>query len=78
MAYNYNELSAVTYNNGFTVWHYRTNDEWNDVRRPAYWNDAMMLLRPGDAIYFQCRNFGIAFYPTARVHQAPDGGFYFQ
>ena len=78
MAYNYAQLSAVAYNNGFTIWHYRTNDEWNEVHRPYYWEDAETLLRPGDALYLECRNFGKPFYPTVRVHQAPDGKFYFQ
>ena len=73
MAYNPCQLSVVACNNGFTVWHYRTDDAWVDVRKSGYWEDAKALLYPGDALYLECRNFGKPFYPTVRVHQAPEG-----
>ena len=78
MAYNPSQLSVLSSNNGFTVWHYRTDDEWISVRQSAYWEDAKPLLYPSDALYLECRSFGKPFYPTVRVHQAPDGEFYFQ
>ena len=73
MAYDYTQLCPVGSNNGFTIWHYRTDDEWVDVRRSGYWEDAKTLLYPGDALYLECHSFGKPFYPTVRVRRAPDG-----
>ena len=53
MAYNPNNLSALCYANGFTVWHYRTPDDYNvvDWSGSGYFNEAASMLRVGDFMY---------------------------
>ncbi len=51
MAYNPQNLSAISYANGFTVWHYRTNDPSAEVFAPGYFAYSSAMLRDGDAIY---------------------------
>lgn len=48
MAYDSNNLSAVSHVNGWTLWHYRERDEDADPRWPNYFDDAAGMLRPGD------------------------------
>ncbi|NJO36281.1 MAG: hypothetical protein HC871_00130 [Rhizobiales bacterium] len=50
MAYDPNNLSALTYANGFTLWHYKTADLAADVDTTGYFNDAASMLRIGDFI----------------------------
>ncbi len=51
MAYNSSNLSALTYANGFTLWHYKTNDDAAVVDTSGYFNDAAGMLRVGDFIF---------------------------
>lgn len=51
MAYDPNHLSALTYANGFTLWHYRTPDLAIDVDTAGYFNAAANMLRVGDFIF---------------------------
>lgn len=48
MAYDPNNLSALAYSNGFTLWHYKTADL--AVYVAGYFNDAASMLRVGDFI----------------------------
>ncbi len=50
MAYNPNNLSALAYANGFTLWHYRTSDLAGSVDTAGYFNNAAAMLRAGDFI----------------------------
>lgn len=50
MAYDSNNLSALTYANGFTLWHYKTTDLAADVDTTGYFADAASMLRTGDFI----------------------------
>ena len=50
MAYDSTNLSALSYANGFTLWHYRTKDSWIDLSVAGYFNDAASMLRVGDMI----------------------------
>ena len=50
MAYDPNNLSALTYANGFTLWHYKTTDLSADVDTTGYFDDAATMLRVGDFI----------------------------
>ena len=47
-------LSAMTYANGFTLWHYKTTDRFSDVVGVGYFNDAASMLRVGDFIMLNC------------------------
>jgi hypothetical protein len=51
MAYDSNNLSALTYANGFTLWHYKTNDDDAVVDTAGYFNDAAGMVRVGDFIF---------------------------
>jgi len=51
MAYDASNLSALTYANGFTLWHYKTPDLATDVDNAGYFNEAASMLRVGDFIF---------------------------
>jgi outer membrane protein assembly factor BamB len=51
MAYDASNLSALTYANGFTLWHYKTPDAAGDVDNIGYFNEAASMLRVGDFIF---------------------------
>ncbi|MGH6629254.1 MAG: hypothetical protein ACREB3_05955 [Burkholderiales bacterium] len=49
MAFDPKNLSALTYANGFTLWHYKTAvDTRNTIDTAAYFNAAIDILRVGD------------------------------
>jgi len=50
MAYDPKNLSVLAYANGFTLWHYRTEDSRATVATPGYLNAARNMLRFGDVI----------------------------
>lgn len=58
MAFRSRELSVLAYANGFTLWHYRTEDPATALLDPpgapatggGYFDPAAELLRPGDRI----------------------------
>ena len=50
MAYNPNDLSALSYANGFTLWHYKTADASTTVDTTGYFNEAAGMLRVGDFV----------------------------
>lgn len=50
MAYDSNNLSALAYANGFTLWHYKTADPAVVVDTTGYFNSATAMLRVGDFI----------------------------
>lgn len=64
MAYSSSSLSAISYANGFTLWHYRTNDLIANVDNINYFNDAHKMLRIGDFIFV---NAGVDDIPTHGV-----------
>jgi hypothetical protein len=51
MAYDASNLSALTYANGFTLWHYKTPDDKDAVDTSGYFNEAASMLRVGDFIF---------------------------
>jgi hypothetical protein len=64
MAYSSSNLSAISYANGFTLWHYRTDDLIADVDNVGYFNDASKMLRTGDFVFV---NAGVEDIPTHGV-----------
>lgn len=50
MAYDPKSLSVLAYANGFTLWHYRTEDSRAAVSTPGYFDAARDMLRFGDVI----------------------------
>ncbi|HEX6143357.1 MAG TPA: hypothetical protein VFZ01_11595 [Geminicoccaceae bacterium] len=51
MAYNPKNLSALSYANGFTLWHYKTTDAAADIDSAGYFNGASTMMRPGDFVF---------------------------
>jgi outer membrane protein assembly factor BamB len=51
MAYDASNLSALTYANGFTLWHYKTPDAATVVDGGGYFNEAASMLRVGDFVF---------------------------
>ena len=48
-------LSAISYANGFTLWHYRTDDNTATVLAPGYFDPAAQMLRQGDFMFVNAR-----------------------
>lgn len=46
-------LSALTSANGFTLWHYRTDEDRASVLAPGYFAPAAAQLQPGDIVIVQ-------------------------
>lgn len=55
MAFNPVNLRVLSSNGGFAIWHYRTDDYFEDVlnRDPSYFSEAE-ILRDGDMVIFDC------------------------
>ena len=64
MAYQSKNLSALGYANGFTLWHYRTDDLAAEVDNAGYFNPASRMVRVGDFILL---NAGVGTTPTHGV-----------
>lgn len=50
MAFSPRNLSVLAYANGFTLWHYTTQDLAADADTSGYFNAATDMLRVGDMI----------------------------
>lgn len=50
MAFLIKNLSVIGYANGFTLWHYRTQDAAVDVIAEGYFNPAAGMLHAGDIV----------------------------
>jgi len=61
MAYAASGLSAISYANGFTLWHYRTSDLAAEIDNAGYFNGASKMLRVGDFMFV---NSGVDQMPT--------------
>ena len=72
MAYDPAALHALSYANGFTLWHYRTADRTEVVDGSGYFDPAAPLLRNGDFVFL---NVGVPADPrhVLRVVTANDG-----
>jgi len=50
MAFRARNLSVLAYANGFTLWHYITEDTDAGVTAPGYFDPAAEMLRVGDVV----------------------------
>ena len=50
MAFQSKNLSVLAYANGFTLWHYTTQDAAADVDTAGYFNAAAAMVRVGDMV----------------------------
>ena len=62
MPFNASDLSSLSATNGFTLWHYRTNDDRATVLAPGYFAAAAPRLLPGDIVIVQAAD-ATAFVP---------------
>ena len=51
MAYDPNNLSALAYANGFTLWHYKTGDAATAVDSAGYFDASVNMIRTGDFLF---------------------------
>jgi hypothetical protein len=51
VSYSSAGLSAISYANGFTLWHYRSDDTAAEIMAPGYFNPAHKMLRVADFIF---------------------------
>lgn len=55
--YKPSDLSVLAYANNFTLWHYVTEDSFQDVCGPGYFEKAVVgMLRVGDMIVVNAQN----------------------
>lgn len=54
MAFMNRNLSVIAYANGFTLWHYKTNDAIAEVQDPTYFARVAALMNAGDIIIINC------------------------
>ena len=51
MTHKPNNLSVLSYANGFTLWHYVTDDDWAEVASEGYFDRSCDMLRTGDMLF---------------------------
>lgn len=71
MAYTPENLSALAYANGFTLWHYKTADTSGLVDTSGYFNEAANMLRVGDFVFI---NASVLFESNAIPKVAGENG----
>ena len=50
MAFQNKNLSVIAYANGFTLWHYASEEKLNVVTTAGYFNSVKTLMNTGDVI----------------------------
>ena len=50
MAFKSNDLSVIAYVNGFTLWHYKSEDILASIYEAKYFNSIRKLINNGDII----------------------------
>lgn len=67
MAFMNKNLSVIAYANGFTLWHYKTEDAITEVEDPSYFTRVWMLMNTGDIIIINCAD-GAHFRQIIGIH----------
>lgn len=55
MAFENRNMSVIAYANGFTLWHYNTEDEIDKVLKDNYFEKIYTLSRTGDIIIINAK-----------------------
>lgn len=58
MAFDSKNLSALSYANGFTLWHYKSPDAPTTIDTTGYFNTAANMMRVGDFIFANANTDG--------------------
>lgn len=56
MGFEARNISVLAYANNFTMWHYKTEDTLEDVKRVGYFNNASSMLRRNDLIILNTKD----------------------
>ena len=57
-SYDPNQLSALSYANGYTIWHYRDQESsWEGLLKPGFFDEARAMLRVADTVHIEARDF---------------------
>lgn len=67
MAFMNRNLSVIAYANGFTLWHYTTEDTIAEVEDPSYFTRVWTLMNAGDIIIINCAD-GAIFRQITSIH----------
>ena len=54
MSMDSKNLSVLAYSNGFTLWHYKTNDVQAVVEAKGYFDKVSNIFNAGDVIFASC------------------------
>lgn len=67
MAFMNRNLSILAYANGFTLWHYKTNDTIAEIEDPSHFTRVWTLMNTGDIIVINCAD-GTIFRQITSIH----------
>jgi len=62
MPFDYRNISVLAYANGFTLWHYKTNDTPEAVFTEGYFNGGADMFANGDMLTVTGPHIGAQFY----------------
>jgi len=48
-------LSVIAYANGFTLWHYKSNETMKEITEPSYFVPVKNLMHTGDIIIINAK-----------------------
>ncbi len=74
MAYEQLNLNVLAYTSGYTQWHYKTDDSYEDVVTEGYFDKAEDRLCCGDKI--DCNLAGCSDYAILWVKEVSVGGVF--
>lgn len=66
MAFAIRELSAQSYSNAFTLWHYRSSDPLFDLGRDGFFNEAADMIATGDMMLVSAPDGGAMFFLVSK------------
>ena len=56
MAFENKNVSVIAYANGFTLWHYKSNDAIETICNPGYFERIKTLANTGDIVIVNGKN----------------------
>lgn len=56
MAFQSRDLSVIAYANGFTLWHYTSNDTMEDILSAKYFADACVMFNDNDIMLINAKD----------------------
>lgn len=56
MAFQSKDLSVIAYANGFTLWHYTSNDTMEDILSAKYFADSCVMFNNNDIMLINAKD----------------------